>query len=315
MRALVVVAAVTFLAVPASALQDKGGKGKPAPAPAALKPEELESKVAEVLDSFRDVRSYTSDNPRVQSLIRLGRPVIGPILRYLRKLHQADDVHSFAVKAGSDALAGVVTPEDVPQVAALLEDGMTRAAGALRNLKKDVVRAALLAPLAKGWCSYELVEALERFQADPEARKAMLAFLEKYGRNGDHTTGEVAEWLGQAGVTEALPALKKVLDAGEGNMGGRWQVAVAVVVLRDKAGIPALLDIFSAEGDRHRSYERHNAGEALNRVLGERVYVGSFEPGESNGNFEEASVRFASWWDKAKDRIRYDEKAGRWVWN
>jgi hypothetical protein len=315
MRAFIVAAAILAMAFPAAALEGGGGK-KPAPKPASMKSKEMEAKIEEILDSFQGEKTYSSDNERVKKLIRMGHDAVAPLIGQLRKRHHVDRGHGFSELAATDALAGLLEPDDVPAVALLLEEGMTEAAPALRNLKKDLVREALLAPLRKGWCSYKLVEELERFRTDPAVRREMLAYLEKYGRSGDYVTGQVAEWLGEAGVKEALPQLKKILDAGEGNMSGRHLVAAAIVALGDKAGIPGLLDVFTSGGSRGNDYERHTAGEVLNRILRERVYVGSFDPGEERkGNFDEAAKRFAEWWEKAKASIRFDEKTYRWVWD
>ena len=81
--------------------------------------------------------------------------------------------------------------------------------------------------------------------------------------------------------------------------------------LGSEEGIAVLMEVFE-DDDQFVGGARHSAGEALNRIVGERIYVGSFGPDKNRGNFDEAEERFRDWFDENEDRLVYDRKTRRW---
>jgi hypothetical protein len=311
LRVALVVALV--LAGSAARAGAKGGPPKPAPPP-KVAPEKLWEKIRTILSEFRGARSWTTSDPRIDAIVAYGRPAIEPLIRYLREAHLADSRGSdFDLQSAALALSRLVDDRDIPALARLLDDGQLEAAGAFASLRSPAARDALLVPMRKGFVSWDLMEALEAYRGEPPVRKATLEFLEKFGSALDYGTGTVARFAAGGGMFDALPVLKRLLALGGGN--ARLELAKAVVHLADAAGIPVLLEIFAAGDEGGAGFDRHEAGEELNRILRERIYVGSYDGPATRGNFAVAAERFAAWWEKAKEKIRYDAKRGRWLWD
>jgi hypothetical protein len=216
----------------------------------------------------------------------------------------------------SEALASLVTDEDVPAIASLLADGQLEAARALRRLSGPAVREALLVPVRKGYSSRVLTQALARFGRDPEVQDAVVAYLEKFGSAFDFPAGDMAEFAGRAGIRAAVPVLNRLLDTVPAGSVARPMFAWALTSLHERAGVRGLVDVFSTTTpEQVDAWQRHAVGGALNRVVGERIYVGSADGrNEPHGNFEEAADRFRAWWNEVQETIHWDEKLIKWVW-
>ena len=92
----------------------------------------------------------------------------------------------------------------------------------------------------------------------------------------------------------------------------RREIAEALAMLGEKRGIVTLLDMF--RGSSEDDYDRHEAGNRLNALVGRSIYRGTFEPGSvAKGNFDEAARQFDAWWAKVKSSIHYDVDRRAWV--
>ena len=105
--------------------------------------------------------------------------------------------------------------------------------------------------------------------------------------------------------------------ADEVNQDGRPQVGDALARLGEKRGIEVLVEVLGAAAvaAEHDRYPGHFAGEALNRIAGERFYKGDFRgsPPRPQGNFEEAARLARGWWGRVRDTIAYDPERRVWV--
>ena len=114
-------------------------------------------------------------------------------------------------------------------------------------------------------------------------------------------------------------------------MGPRRSLSVSQVLLRARAGLisrtelPAARTVspswrLTATASPHpapsvTAMVVATAREVLNRVVGKRVYVGSFAGANGmQGNFDEAAERFRAWWNDAQAQIHWDDKLRKWVW-
>jgi hypothetical protein len=304
------------------ALLDKFRAAKPtkpaAGAPLPSSPDDVGAKVREILDSFRGQNTYMSGDKRIDQLVALGRPAVACLLAEAK---DSDDRFGFRTKAAVDALTELVGPEDLPVLAQMLADGHLAIGPALNRMPPDQAIPALLAPVAKGLLSFELLQGLERFERDPRIAKALLTWLE--GRTGEESStlcGSVAECLARVRASESIPVLVRLMGSPN-QMMSRRRIASAVTSLGDKRGVEALLVYFrdpphdyGGRGD----WDQHAAGEDLNRVVGRTVYRGRFGQGEdptvgNTGNFEEAAREFDAWWAASKDRLRFDGARRAWV--
>jgi hypothetical protein len=278
-------------------------------------PDDVAAKVREILESFEGESSYGSDEPRVSRLIALGHSAVPAILDDLKR--ERNGPPGFRSQAAADALARLLLVDDMPEVAAMLDDGHLAVARALTRIPAEVAVPALLKPLTKGLNSFDLVEGLRPFQRDERIQAALIRWLEAGpDTGGSSLVCSTALLLAQAGARAAVPALRNLIArtaSGSIDMNRRG-VAEALVTLGEKQGIEVLLDIFRAPADGPRSYDRHAAGEKLNEVVGRGVYRGNYGPGgATTGNFDEAAQAFDRWWSEVKDEIRYDDHRQAWV--
>jgi hypothetical protein len=278
---------------------------------------ELEAKVREILVSFEGQNRYSSDEPRVTRIIAMGRPAIPVLMRYLREVNAGRmPSGGFHQEAARDALKGLVGEQDFADLAELLADGVLEASRALASLENPKVLDALLVPIRKGLVSWEYVEDLQRFGKVKEVRAAFVEWLDKFGRAGEWQGATVARAVGELGIVEAIPVMKEIVASKKCDSYPRVEMAEALTRMGEKAGVAVLLDEFdpSTEGLGRIHGHRHQVGEALNRVVGEKWYIGRHGPGEDEGNFDEAVPKFKEWWKKAEATLRWDEKKLKWVW-
>ena len=113
-------------------------------------------------------------------------------------------------------------------------------------------------------------------------------------------------------MAEARPALVALKEV-RGTARFRRAVASALTRVGDESGIPLLIDFF-AHTSGMEAWERHKAGEALNAIVGERIYLGtSGGPGSRpSGNYSEAVLRFRKWYAENEGRLEFDASTGRW---
>jgi HEAT repeat protein len=262
-----------------------------------------------LLATFEGKSSYGSDDePRVRQIAAFGRKVVPVLLEELR-----GERRGFRLEATADAMALLATDDDLPALASLLADGHLTAAKCLRRLGGEQVVSALLVPVEKGRLSYELLEALGNHRSDPRVIAAVLWWVKRFGIDGSFPLGSAAEMLAEENVTEAIPLLVPLVDRGF-QPTVHVRVAKALVDLGDKRGVPPLIDALERRGDAFDSWARHHAGEALNRVVGERIYSGEHKAGMGySGNWKEAAGRFRAWWKASKDRLRFDASLDAWV--
>jgi HEAT repeat protein len=265
-------------------------------------------RVREILATFDEEMSYSSDEPRVRKIVALGRRAVPTLLEEVRSQHVFST--GYRSTAAADAMAMLATDEDVPALAGLLGDGHLLAARCFRGLHGPKAVDALLAPLEKGFLQYDLLEALARHRKDERVRSALRKWLERFGRGGEYAVGQAAEFLADSRDEAAVPLLVPLLDLPL-ETGVRMRVARALVRLGEKSGIPVLIEVVE-EVVGHYAWERDQAGKALNDVVGEDVYTGNFVRGRQTGNVREAAKRFREWWEASKDRVRFDRKRRAW---
>lgn len=284
----------------------------PAARPDAPADGDVAARARKILASFEGESSYSSEEPRVRQIVALGRDVVPVLLDEMRRGAAWGPAPGFRTTAAADAMAGLATDEDLDALAQLLVDGHLIAAKCFKRLHGDRVVAALLAPVSKGFVDHDLLEALRRHRKDARVRPALLAWLEEHGKGGSFDVGHTATFLAEDGAREAVPLLVPLLGQGS-EPEVTVEIAKAVVTLGDPRGIPSLIGVMR-EGGSHTGWAEHSAGEALNRVVGERIYTGSHGPGMGvTGNVREAARRFAEWWEASKDRLRFDDERGAWV--
>lgn len=270
----------------------------------------IDEEVRKLLSSLSGARSYSSDNPIVQRIAAMGRKAVPSLGKYLRELRPGFPPGGFDGHAAGDALEDLVEEEDLPMLAELLENGILEAARAAAAIGTEAARDALLVPVGKGMLGHDLVSALTGWRDDPVVHRALIEFLRTSGPHGGWNVGAAAEFLADGRVVEAVPVLQEILAAAT-EVDTLRPVAEALAELGEKAGIPVLIDCL-AESGFHGDWQRHEAGEALNRITGRRIYIGSFHPGKSEGNYEEAAEEFRKWWSESGDHLEFDPKWRRW---
>jgi hypothetical protein len=282
-----------------------GPRGKTPPA----SPDDVAAQVRTILDSFDGESMYSSEDRRVVDLVRLGRPAVSALLEDLT----LDRDLGYRSRAAAQALERLLVVDDIPTVARMLEDGHLSVAPALAKIPAEVAVPALVAPLSKGYNSFALIEELEPFKKDERVTSALIHWLEgDPDTGGSSLIGSTARLLAGANVRPAVPTLIRLLDRGVGSM-NRGTVALALETLGEKRGIEELLGVFRSTDTESRHYDRHAAGERLNRISGQRFYRGSSGPDGTDGNFDEAARQFDAWWTGVKGSIRYDEERRTWV--
>lgn len=313
MRLRVLLAAA--LAFAPSTLLAEGDPVVPAAPPSPE--EQAEKKVREILATFEGENSYRSDEPRVKDIVALGRIAVPPLMRYLREFSGTSS-RWMDRWAARDALETLAEEKDFADLAEMVADRVFEAARALSKLRNPKVVEALLVPISKGWAESDYVADLRKFSSRKEVRAAFVTYMEKFGRTTEGwRAASVAEAIGECKVVEGIPILKEILAEGRIDAYLRQQIGKGLVALGEKAGIEALIEFFSAKtGDESQDYYRHEAGETLNRVVGEVWYQGTIDFGARapRGNFEEAAAKFRAWWLKVAPTIRWDPKKFKWVW-
>jgi hypothetical protein len=286
--------------------------------PLPKSPAAVATEVTRILDSFDKDPTFMSSDPRIDDLVRLGRPAMGALFEATRERRIG---RTYARMAVLHALERMVTVDHLPVLAGMLANGDLAVGAALKRLPAEQVIPVLLDTVARGHLSFEMLETLKFFERDPRVVKALIAWLEgRVGPEASSLSGSVAESLARARATEAVPVLVLAMDSPYHAMNKR-RLASAVTDLGDKRGIAALIDFFRFPDQDRRffdEYERHVAGEDLNRVVGRTVYRGSYTSrgnsprATAEGNYEEAAREFATWWDGAKATLRYDPESRAW---
>ena len=306
-----VLLAAALVLAPAPLLAE-GGAAAPGTAE-----EKAEKQVREILKTFEGENSYRSDEPRVTDITALGRVAVAPLMRYLREFSGARSIwiQRFVAR---DALEILAAEQDFAALAEMLADRVFEAARPLAKLRNPKVVDALLVPISKGFVERDYVEDLRKHSARKEVRDAFVTYLEKFGRTTEASGARVvAQAIGELRIVEGIPILEEVLADGTVDLYLRYGVAKALLSLHAKTGLEALIERFSVKSEReHLDYDRHEAGELLNAVVGEVWYQGSidFATRKARGNFEEAAAKFRAWWLKVENTIRWDPKKFKWTW-
>jgi HEAT repeat protein len=271
-----------------------------APQPAAV-----DEKVRKLLEPYKHARGWSTADPAIRALVALGREAVPALLKILGEVETSPVRMRKAVAA--EALSRLVREEDRPELARLVAQGDLEAAKCLARIPGEETLDALLVPVRKGLMSHDLLDALGPYRSSPRVGKALIDYLDRFGI-GDWASGAVARFLGDQGVWDAAPILLRLLRA-PGDASFRANAACGLAQLGGKEAIPVLIDVLAA-GDE---WARHEAGEMLNRIRGERIYVGRVgRPGESDGNAQEAAADYASWWEKVENDLRFDRDTRRW---
>jgi hypothetical protein len=309
--------------------------------PLPSSPADVEAKVMEILESYRGVSSTQSPDPRETQIIKLGRLAIGALVRALTEDAYGEE---WAMRqAAKRGLTALVEGQDAPMLAKLVREGHVEVEAAFENLDSPAAVAAFAGLIKEGRFGTDLDVAAKPHLREPAIVAACCAWLDKPVFEGDMDFaiaemadlvggGDRAEHLppgfpsslgGDAAMKEALPALVRLLDRPL-RIDPHRRVASAVVRLGGKAGIPALIDVLTADVQQRftdTNYERHAAGQQLNHVSGTQIYVGHdvHDPNVGfttwEGNFAEAAKAFRAWWDKSKDHLHFDPATRTWSVN
>jgi hypothetical protein len=282
-----------------------------APSPLLPKsPPQVEAEVRKALDEYRTVSRMSSGDAAIRRITALGHAAFGAVVAVLRESKGHEGMLQSAIVA---VLKQIGEAGDEPVVAELMREGHLAAAAALLRVQTPAALDVLVDEVERGFVDHTILESLEPRRREPRVPKALIGWLQAHGRKGSFDTGQVAEFLGEARAAEAVPVLLPLLDVSLPS-DGRMRVAKALCDLGEKAGIPALIGVLAGEGeDMHGDWPRHTAGEALNRIAGKRYYSGSFQPGSSTGNYDEAAQAFRGWWEAVQDTIRWDPARRAWM--
>ena len=283
----------------------------PKPKPATLK------KVRTLLAKFDGARSYSSNDENVTAIVDMGRPAVAALIRILREGRRG-----MLVSAAIDALTELVTEKDRPHLAGMLAEGVLEVAECLKRIPGKESLDALLVPLDRGKISYAVIEALRPYRDEARMRKALIRYLERFGKAQDQQAGRAAEFLGEIREYGAIRILEKLAAQPQterrgvmrflGNSTFRRGVATGLVKLGSRTGFPILIEILGKKTALN-DWDRHTSGELLNDIVGQRIYIGSLEPrARNNGNFKEAAGAFRRWYAKHEAKLRFDRVTGRW---
>ena len=319
-------------------LEEKAAKRTAPSAERPTTPEDVERAVAEILSKYEGATTFTSNDPSISKIVRIGRPAIGVLVR---ELCEAETHERWAMRmAAQEALVEIVDESDAPMLAAAAREGHVDVEAAFEKLESPAAVEALAGLIRDGVFDTSLDSVLANKIARPEIVSACCDWLAKPVYEGDmdfaiakmaesvsgghmRMPPEVAARLGltpeqRRGMTAAAAPLARLL-ARDLRIDARRRVASALVRLGDKAGIPVLIDVVvSKRSDDFTGYERHAAGEDLNEVSGTKLYVGrtvEVDDGTGHrweGNFAEAAEGFRAWWAKSKDELRHDPATGKW---
>ncbi len=281
-------------------------------------PEAIEAHVRTLLEPFASATSFRPFDRRIDKVVKLGRPAIPAVVKIL--IEGEGKKAGYLGEAAARALHELVEERDVPLLRRLLVDGHYRAAGALAKLASKDALDALVEPVNRGFLEFHLLWALDRHGAKSRIQRALLQWLEQYGPGGESIVGDAALLLSRHRVLDAKPVLKNLLEKGKKKTPAivKWGVAAAAAHLGEKAGIPALIEVF-ANTEEDQGWARHRAGHSLNRVAGRRTYKGAKDlqpdgdlpkPGELPHTT--ALKRFRAWWKDVGERMRFDRQ--RWAW-
>jgi hypothetical protein len=279
-------------------------------------PPEIAAKVREILGDMRDGETFSTSGKHVRQLVELGRDAVPELVAVIRE-GRSDGFGGFAASfipdAASHALKELVTDDDLPLLAALLAEGHVEVACCFGKIRAEGALNALLEPIRRGFVGIELMEALGRFRKEKAVADTVIAYLKKHG---DSNSADIAiEFVADAGMMEAAPVIAEMVRPAN-PWDRRVELAACLARLGDDAGITQLLEVF-ANRDKEKysgaDYARHRAGEALNWVVGRKIYVGRFD-GEDGpkGNDDEALKAFREWWVNVRDHVLYNPQTRRW---
>jgi HEAT repeat protein/PBS lyase HEAT-like repeat-containing protein len=278
-------------------------------------PEAVVRSVASILGEITNQHWYSSSNDQVPQLVALGHDAVPALLRVLRG---ASHQEMARMHAAADALVKLVQERDIPLVARLLEEGHLDAAKCLDKLRGDASRDALLRAPAAGFLDHDVLDALEAYRTDPAVQAAVLSWLENHAQDNVWTAGRAARWLGDAGAVQAVPALRQLLETNP-----RAGIAIGLAQLGGREGVEWLVGWFCDVGrsgeiasgpdlsDRRQQFV--DAGEALNTIIGRRVWSGHMARSGITGNVREAAEEVFDWWAESSAKLRFDENGRRWT--
>jgi hypothetical protein len=322
-------------------LEEKAARAKAPRSDVPASPEDVEAAVMAILATYEGAHEIRSPDPQEAQIVKLGRPAIGVLVRVIRDPKWQGE---WAVREKARAaLAALVGDEDAPMLAALVREGRVEAEAAFANLNAPASVELLAGLIRDGLFDTHIESVLRGKLEKPAIVAACCDWLANphYDGDIDFAIAEMASVVGGGtagglpsdvslldgtkrtpGMADAIPPLVHLLER-DLRLDARRRVASALVRLGEKAGIPVLIDVMTEKKRAHDfgdwDYDRHTAGEQLNDVSGTKAYEGRVVRPEAGGetrwegNFAEAAKAFRAWWSKAKDKIRYDDAAGKWV--
>lgn len=312
--------------------------GDPAP-PKPRTPEEVAAEVHRLLDNGYRSRCSTG---YAEDIAKLGHDAVAPLLEGLRKLKE--DHPGDSLSCG--ALTLLAVKEDVPAIRELLLAGRTNVARALERLQeKGVTEAtdALLDAVAAGRIDSDVLEALEKAADRARVVKAVRTWVDGKEEVGEGDRIDVARFFAACEVRDAAPTLRSWAATSK-KPRTICAVAYALVALGEKDGVALLVTIAServtrfpcrastpeeeaaaaAPGRRcpegFDDSDRERALNILEKISGGGIH--HFDdswrrdlPRDENVNdvLDRVAALYRTWWDGAKDRLRYDPEKKAWV--
>lgn len=309
-------------------------KSGPVAIPAS--PAEIEAKVMEILETYRGSSSAHWPDPRATKIIALGRNAIGALVKAVCDPRNQGE---WALRRTAEhCFVELADESDVPLIGRLAREGHHEFEAGLGRLK-SAAAIDLLAELVRGGVfDTELDKSLAPHLRDPAVIAACCAWLKApvYPGDMDFAIAKMADIVGGGDCLDELPPQLAGLRTQEPFMpeatgplanlldrplrsDARRRVASALVRLGGNAGFPVLIEMLTAavHDITDTGYERHAAGQQLNKVSGTAIYEGhdvrekgSFTRWE--GNFAEAAKAFREWWSQNKDKLRFDAATRTW---
>ena len=153
--------------------------------------------------------------------------------------------------------------------------------------------------------SHEVGTALQHFE-DQASRVPLVSFLEDHGTKFPSGTSSLLELAEALRATEALPAIRKILNAPAEFRGNRSRkkmyAAKAMALLGDSAGIPVLITLLTVPRD-DRWLVRFT-GMALNGATGQNFW-------SEGGDGKEARAAYEKWWHENGANLKWNEASRR----
>jgi hypothetical protein len=279
---------------------------------AALSPEgALARSVREVLETFEGASHFATVDPRIPQVVRLGREVIPILADEMR----ATEAGSWRARAIAEALRWLVTPDDVPLLARLAEEGRWMVCFALAGLPHDEQVSVLLRVVPRGEWDWRFLSDLDgRSFHDDDVARAFVEWLRETDSRRNRRVAGVVWYLGEVRYAPAAELLGELVQRKELAEYAYDTTILALARMGDRAMVERVAErvriptVGSGWPDL-----RVRMGELLNEIRGERLIESRIEPPAGSGNFDEGAERFLAWWKANGSRVRYDSELRRWV--